>query len=179
MSEKPEVLVSPEETSQTGAFSVHPKENILIQLRWKQCNLNEIVEISASVNEPIRWRGVGMISSLLQFSNSIQTTLWKLASAFPPLKVWEGKLNIKDNKYNLSFRVNQSHPFSAYVLTTERACAMAPGKLEHHCEHCILHASINSSMLLNLTFGSLYILRVLCESCLRVSHRYNAYVKLG
>lgn len=53
--------------------------------------------------------GVRMINSLLQFSNSIQTTLWKLASAFYPLKVWEGKLNIKDN--NLSFRVNQSHFF--------------------------------------------------------------------
>lgn len=85
------------------------------ELRWKWYNINGTVEISASINQSIWWHGVGMASLLLQFGNSILTNLWKLASAFHPLKVFEGKLNIKDDKYTLSFRLNQSPPFMACV----------------------------------------------------------------
>lgn len=64
------------------------------ELRWKQYSLNGTVEISASANEPLQWRGVGLPSPIVQFGNLIQTNLWKMASAFYHLKAWEGKLNI-------------------------------------------------------------------------------------
>lgn len=38
-----------------------------------------------------------MSSPVLQSYSSVQTNLWKLASAFYPLKTWGGKLNIKDD----------------------------------------------------------------------------------
>lgn len=110
--EKPRVLIniSPGDVTLWSPFGSAQGKYSHSELRWKWYNLNGPLEISTSVNEPIQWPGVGM-ASLLQFGNSVQTNLWKMASAFHPHKAWERKFNIKDDKYNLSFRLNQSYPF--------------------------------------------------------------------
>lgn len=68
------------------------------ELKWQWYNSNGAIEMNSTVNEPIWWHGVG-IHAILQFGKSVQPNLWKLARALSPLQAWEGKLNIKDDKY--------------------------------------------------------------------------------
>lgn len=72
------------------------------ELRQQRCSSKGTVEIISMVNETFQWRGVG-ISNTLHLVSSVQTHLWKLASAFHPLKTWEGKINIKADEYTLCF----------------------------------------------------------------------------
>ena len=58
------------------------------ELRQHRCSSNGTVEIISTINETFHWRGVGM-SNTLHLVSSVQTNLWKLASAFHPLITWE------------------------------------------------------------------------------------------
>lgn len=84
-----------------------------------------------------------MPSPIVQFGNLIQTNMWKMASAFYHLKAWEGKLNIKDGKFTLSFRFDQSYPFMACVPLPY---LLLKGPVQRHSnysiasEHCTLHS---------------------------------------
>lgn len=100
-SENSQVLINIFHGDIKEAFMACPKENILIKIA--QMQFNGTAEIISTIKETFQWRGVGM-SNTLHFVSSVQTNLWKLASAFHPLKTWEGKINIKDDKYTLCFR---------------------------------------------------------------------------
>lgn len=65
---------------------------------------------------------------------------------------WKEKLNIKDDKYNLSFRLNQSHPFLAWVwapyLLPKGPVQWHPTSYSSTCECCTFHTCVDFSMFL-------------------------------
>lgn len=102
-------------------------------------------KLTLSVSELVQWHKVGMASPLPQFGNTFLTDLWKLASAFHPLTAGEGKLNIQQDKYTLSLRLSQSHPFSGVCTIT----LLLKGPIQRHpknysiaCEHWVIRSHL-------------------------------------
>lgn len=92
-----------------------------------------------------------------------QFKLSKLARAFHPLETWQVKLSIMNDKYTLSFRLNQSHSF---MVCVPLPCLLLKGPVQWDlnnysmtCKHFIVHTCVNSSVVLNIISESLNILR--------------------
>lgn len=86
-----------------------------LELIKQWANSNKTMEVISAFRDSFEWHEVGMSSPLLQFCNSTQIYLWKLASAFHPLKAWNKKSNFNNDKFHLSFNLDQIHTFVACV----------------------------------------------------------------
>lgn len=80
------INISHRDAINCSPYSFPPGKYSLSELRWQWFSLNGTVEISSLVNEPIQWHQLGMSHPMLEFDNSIQINLWKLAHAWYPLK---------------------------------------------------------------------------------------------
>ena len=130
------------------------------------------MEAAFTFRDSLEKHWVGMSTPLLQFGNSIQTNLWKFASTFHPFEVWTRKLNFKSDQlhlFKMLIKVTCLWLVCCYLfcyqkdLWTYTLIIIIPLVHKVLLIPVSLKVTYTTSMSLNATFESLYILRATPE----------------